>query len=220
MRQRHAAVHNPATPAAGAAPADLIEDLDACRTQAIVCAPAGALSPAGGSRFRIGHPAKSPSVQSAAAGTDRDGLHRVHHSGIVPVKDLAILLVKKELELQLPVPMHVQSQDQAQNGKFMVKNDEFTLLSLTLPTRERVEIFKGGRKILGGSPRPPSARKAVSRQPGARAPMEAMSGRGTLTEFRQPGRALDVPARTFQLKVPHPCRAVLSEWPLAAASGC
>jgi hypothetical protein len=39
--------------------------------------------------------------------------------------------------------MHVMSRDQAQNGNFMIKNDEFVFLVLTLVTVERVEIFLG-----------------------------------------------------------------------------
>ena len=63
-----------------------------------------------------------------------------------------------QLELHLPVQMHIKSRYQAQNENFLVKNGKFVLVALTLPTVQHVEIFPGaekdpGRELLGRRPR-------------------------------------------------------------------
>jgi hypothetical protein len=57
--------------------------------------------------------------------------------------DVSRFLPVMQLVLHLPVRMHVKSQVQAQNGNFMIKNDGFFLLVLTLVTVDRVEIVLG-----------------------------------------------------------------------------
>jgi hypothetical protein len=57
--------------------------------------------------------------------------------------DVSRFLPVMQLVLHLPVRMHVKSRDQAQNGNFMIKNDGFFLLVLTLVTVDRVEIVLG-----------------------------------------------------------------------------